>query len=275
MTSTIKRPRKNWCSILDIKQSQTKDAQMIFTLQDCSRQLHVLKTVDPFPLSVTVTIVLHLAAWSEGMCWSTAMVIPAIGSPETWTGSVFLVLKIYGSQFNSSSFCVSLSSSPRWLPIKFLCMEVIGCQFLLSCTLFPVSLSTAYRATTWMYIHICCKLSLLWMVILRCLIPSTTVTQIVETLAHLVLRTPHLRTLVDPKSPPEPPPPPSAPPAPSNNLTLLDLWTAGPGAGGGASLRRGVLRDPITLIPASTKALAFLAEDRTQLSLSCAGNLRI
>eukprot|EP00291_Cryptomonas_curvata_P011436 CAMPEP_0172193534 /NCGR_PEP_ID=MMETSP1050-20130122/25024_1 /TAXON_ID=233186 /ORGANISM="Cryptomonas curvata, Strain CCAP979/52" /LENGTH=348 /DNA_ID=CAMNT_0012869133 /DNA_START=731 /DNA_END=1778 /DNA_ORIENTATION=+ len=94
--------------------------------------------------------------------------------------------------------------------------------------------------------------------------------QIVETLAHVVLGTPHLRTLVDPESPPEPPPPPAAQPPPANDRTLLDLWTVGPGAGGGASLRRGVLRDPITLTPASTKALAFLAEDRTHLSLSCA-----
>jgi hypothetical protein len=102
---------------------------------------------------------------------------------------------------------------------------------------------------------------------------STSVTQIVETLAHIVLGSPHLRTLVDPDSPPEPPTPPPAILAPPNGLTLLDLWTAGPGAGGGASLRRGVLRDPITLTPASTRALAFLAEDRTHLSLSCAGRV--
>ena len=97
--------------------------------------------------------------------------------------------------------------------------------------------------------------------------------QIVESLAQVVMCTPCLRTLVNPLSPPDPPPPPAPPPPPPSGRTLLDKWSSGPGAGGGVALRRGVLRDPLTLTPASTLALAFPAEDRTVLPLSCAGDV--
>ena len=93
----------------------------------------------------------------------------------------------------------------------------------------------------------------------------------VETFAHIVVSSTLLRTLVDPLSPPPPPPPPPDATQAVGGRTLLDLWSSGPGAGGGAALRRGLLRDPITLTPASTRALAFPAEDRTQLAISCAG----